>query len=1362
MKMNRVLIVDDNEDNLYFLRTLLQGHGYEVVTATHGADALDMARQNPPDLIIADILMPVMDGFVLCREWKKDGRLKPIPFVFYTATYTDERDRELALSLGAERFIVKPEEPDAFMAVIRETIQQVGSLPAAQTKPAADARARIPIEAPEKEESVYLKQYSEALIRRLEAKTEQLEQAKRELEQKLDARTQAEALLARERDLLHALMDNIPDKIFFKDAEGRFVRINRAHAASLGLKDPAEAVGKTEFDVHPPEQAQEACQDEKTILETGRPLIGKIEKVSASGGEVRWNLVTKVPIKDQQGQVAGIVGISRDITRRRQVEEALQESEEHFRSLFENMLNGYAYCQMHFEQERPVDFTYISVNRAFEMLTGLKGVVGRRVSEVIPGLREANPELFEIYGRVALTGKPEWFETYLDALGAWFSISVYSPKQEHFVAVFDVITERKLAEEALREYEKLVEGSQDLIAVVDRQYHYVLANGAHVRYQGRERDQVVGHSVAEVMGKDTFEGHIKKNLDECFAGKGVLYEMKHAFPQRGERDLLISYFPIEGPEVVDQVAVVVRDVTEHKRAEEALVEERHLFHTLMDNLPHAIYFKDRESRFTRINSAVAKLIGLDDLGQAIGKTDFDFFPDGLAREYLADEREIMRTGQPIVGKEERETWPDGRVTWVATTKMPLRDASGNIIGTFGISHDITGRKRMEEALRESETRFRTLTEEAPLAIRISRDGLTLYVNRKYRDMYGYSSADELVGRPLREQWAPESWPTVEERIRRRPRGLPLPTNMEGIAQRRDGSHFPVHADVARVNLADGPAILTFLADISERKQAEEALKESEEKFRKAFMTGADGFFIGETDGAKLIEVNDCFANMFGYTREEVIGKIPSELGLYDNPAVRQKLISEYVSKGEVRNLELKGRKRSGEPLTALVSISVLQGSEGRLALGVVRDITEHKLAEATLVRLRHAVDASGEVIYMTNPEGIFSFVNPEFTHLYGYTESEVVGKVTPRILQSGTMTARDYSRFWETLMSKRVARGEVTNKAQDGRLVYVQSSVSPVLNEQGAITGFLAIQRDVTERKRLEQQFLQAQKMEAVGRLAAGVAHDFNNLLTIINGHSELMLKRLAPDNPARGSLAEIKDAGERAGGLTRQLLAFSRQQVRTSRVLDLNALVTNSIKMLQRLIGEDVELVFKPGPDLGMVSADPAHIEQVLMNLAVNSRDAMPDGGKLTIEISNLLADQAYATGHYPMPPGPYVMLAVSDTGCGMDEKTRSQVFEPFFTTKGPGKGTGLGLATVYGIVKQNGGYIWVYSELGKGTTFKIYLPVVEGGPEATKEIGLWPAARRRCCLSRMTPIFAPWRERFWKPMVTRSWKRPAPWKHF
>jgi len=341
-------------------------------------------------------------------------------------------------------------------------------------------------------------------------------------------------------------------------------------------------------------------------------------------------------------------------------------------------------------------------------------------------------------------------------------------------------------------------------------------------------------------------------------------------------------------------------------------------------------------------------------------------------------------------------------------------------------------------------------------------------------------------------------------------------------------------------------------------------------------------------------------------------------------------------------------------------------------------------------------------IFRCDTTGTLLDVNPAFINILGYSsENELIGN-TLESLSSHQQEWRNLSSQFASLHN--IAGFVIDFTRKDGSAAVMRLS-GRAIRENSSSSIYELFAEDVTENRALEQQLRQSQKMEAIGRLAGGIAHDFNNLLMVISGYCEFLLERIGPDPVLRGPAQEINNAAERATSLTRQLLAFSRKQMLDPKILDLNAVVTENLRMLTRLIGEDIDLVMVPGTDLGAVKADPGQVEQVIMNLAVNARDAMPHGGKLTIETSNLTVDESYGRVHAGVNPGEYVMLAISDTGSGMDTETQSHIFEPFFSTKGT-KGTGLGLSTVYGIIKQSGGYIWVYSELGKGTTFKVYLP--------------------------------------------------------
>jgi len=475
-------------------------------------------------------------------------------------------------------------------------------------------------------------------------------------------------------------------------------------------------------------------------------------------------------------------------------------------------------------------------------------------------------------------------------------------------------------------------------------------------------------------------------------------------------------------------------------------------------------------------------------------------------------------------------------------------------------------------------------------------------------------------------------------------------------------------------------------------------------------------WIFDRETLRFLAVNDAAIRLYGYSRDEFLGFTLDVLRVEeDRPRLRAHLARE-TGDGPQQLGRWRHRTREGRAFPVEVTRQHLTWMGRPSALVIVSDITEHQTSDETIRRLTFAVDQSPASVVVTDLQGNIEYVNRRFTEITGYDAAEVQGK-NPRILRSGLTPPELYQELWATILAGRKWSGVVQNRRKDGVLYWEAATISPIRDDAGTVTNFVEIAQDVTDQRLLEEQFRQAQKMEAVGRLAGGVAHDFNNLLSVITACTELVLEDLGASDPRREDLEEVRKAAVQAATLTRQLLAFSRQQVLQPKVLDLNEVVGSAEKMLRRLIGEDVSLTTVLGPALGSVKADQGQLEQVIMNLAVNARDAMPDGGKFTIATSAVHLDAEYASEHSPVTPGDYVLLAISDTGVGMDANTQRRIFEPFFTTKEKGKGTGLGLATVYGIVKQSGGFIWLYSEPGHGTTFKIYLPRVDtpvgGEPE-------------------------------------------------
>jgi len=504
------------------------------------------------------------------------------------------------------------------------------------------------------------------------------------------------------------------------------------------------------------------------------------------------------------------------------------------------------------------------------------------------------------------------------------------------------------------------------------------------------------------------------------------------------------------------------------------------------------------------------------------------------------------------------------------------------------------------------------------------------------------------------------------------------------------------------------------------KAALEQERLAEAKYRGIFENATEGLFQSTLQG-RFLSCNPATAAILGYdTPEEAIKSVSDIWHLFCVTPQRLNEVKETILGGStIKNFQAEFRQHNGSPRWASVSLRpfFLGNSELLHIDGIIQDITDYKMSEESLTKLSQAVEQSPVTIVITDTSGRIEFVNPKFTQLTGYSAEEALGQKTS-VLRSEFSTQEKYQELWDTIGAGKVWEGEFLNKKKNGDIFAEHATISPIRNREGIVTHYLAIKEDITERRQLQAQLSQSQKMESVGRLAGGVAHDFNNMLSVILGCVQLAMLRVTEGEKLWQYLDQIWKAAQRSSEITRQLLAFSRKEIISPKEVNLNAQIIATQATLGRLIGEDINLTFKPATNIWSIKVDPSQLDQILVNLAVNARDAMANGGSLAIETSNVHIDRTYCQYNLDATPGEYVRLVVSDSGSGMDRETLAHIFEPFFTTKEVGKGTGLGLATVYGIIKQNNGFVNVYSEPDHGSSFQLYFPRFIGVTEVADKV--------------------------------------------
>ena len=692
--------------------------------------------------------------------------------------------------------------------------------------------------------------------------------------------------------------------------------------------------------------------------------------------------------------------------------------------------------------------------------------------------------------------------------------------------------------------------------------------------------------------------------------------------------------------------------------------------------------------------------------------------------------EIERASLENLAIEFRIRRKDGAVRWIEHICRPVFGNNGVLRGRRVSNRDVTVHKEGEEALRRSRRELQAIYDHVPVMLAVvDQNRHVVFKNKAFNDFAAALQARGAKQSPACELFGCLALAEGGGVCAHRQQCLDCPARQAVDETLANGT---MHADIEFLLNGSGDAdgdnlvlslstslledgrerrALLCLRDITEQKRAEQAVLQRERYFRNLFENAGDAIFI-EDEEDRIVDANDKASSLLGYSKEELLRLSVPDLQTPSCRLPRGGAIRAELEIHGGRPFETIDIRKDGTLVPVEVTTVELFGGRDRRVLSIVRDITERKKVEGERDRLIRAIEQSGETIVITDPDGRIEYVNPTFERITGYSAEEVLGQNTS-ILKSGEHDPQFYRELWQTISSGRTWKGVMTNRKKDGSSFIEEVTISPVTDSRGKVVNYVAVKMDITEKRReaeekeqLQNQYYQAQKMEAFGRMAGGMAHDFNNMLGVILGQVELAQTTIEKNHFLQEYLHNIHQATIRSAELTRQILTFARKQEVSKKHLDLNQAVRALMTMLRRLIGENIEIVWKPGGKLGTVFMDASQLDQILTNLCINARDAISGKGTITIETKVVNLDMAYCQTRIDAIPGEYIQLAIHDSGCGMSAETRLRIFEPFFTTKAAGAGTGLGLATTYGIVTQNRGSIEVLSKLGQGSSFLIYLP--------------------------------------------------------
>ena len=1157
----------------------------------------------------------------------------------------------------------------------------------------------------------------------LMAEVESLRRRVGELERAASLRA-GQAPPAGERQFRHLAEGSVQG--FYIEDDFKMLFANRAAAKLFGYDSLDDFMGiDSVLDLLAPHERTRARElNRRRRAQKEIPHHLKYEALRKDGTSFWMEIVAQVV--NWEGREAVQSSLA-DITGRKLAEDALQESEAKYRDLVETSHD------LIWRSDEAGVFTYL--NPAWEETLGYAAeeMLGRSFMDF--KLMPNSPQNYAVHqGLMAGRVLQNYESIYVSKSGEERTLNFNSkPLYDGAGKIVGAqgtaqdITGRIRAEEALKSNQRLLETVFDTIPigvqVKDLSGKFMRVNPWMADIYGHSPGELIGktfHQVGvgtpeqqQVVAEDdrkVFEsGEIVDGGISALTLKNgkTIWRRRIKAPLRDESGVLIG------------LVGVMEDITERIEAEEALKTNQRLLETVFNTIPHSLFVRDANSVFLMVNSKLANRYGLepeDFIGLHV--TELPFATEAQRQQFLKEDQKVLRTGRQTINEEYPVVQTDGQTKIFTSSTQPLRSETGEIIGLVGVAEEITERKGAERALRESRDQLRIITDNLPVLISYVDAELRFrFINNTAENWYAQSPR-EVVGQLVSDVHSASSFGMFQPRFASVLAGDLV--KFEETFIYPDGNKRDV--DITFVpDIKETGEVRGFFAlsvDITERKRAEAALRENENRLQN-FIDSSPGNLSYIDREYRYRQANARYLAYVGETEDSLIGRTVTEVMGAETFELYRPWIDEALD-GREQHFEIS--RPIGDRGVRDLEVRYIPNfdSQGQV-LGFnssVHDITERKQAEAEL-RLHSEIvkNMEGGVLMFRIEDETIAYTNPNFEKMFGYAPGELLQKNVSVLNAAGEKTPEEVTRKITAIVQDNGWwRGEIFNIKKDGTRFWTVAYVSEFFHSRfGRV--ILGVHHDITEQKQIEAQLRESQKMEAVGQLAGGIAHEFNNMLQIIISGVHFAGQHLFDPQLAKKDLDTILKSAERSASLTKQLLAYSRKTQLAAATLDLNDLTHNLIKMVQPIIGEEISLEFKPAGDLFLVKADPGMLEQALVNLCVNARDAMPGGGRITLATKNHHADREFCDAHGLRQPGGYVMISVSDDGAGMSLEIRERIFEPFFTTKEVGQGTGLGLSMVQGIIQQHEGAIEVLSEPGVGSTFNIYLPRTDS-PEAKKDL--------------------------------------------